>query len=176
MMDGQRARRLKCGTPIGRIVDEAGDAVQYTWVAFMVGYVMREAPGWLTLSFGLINLPQYSMEIKFIMTGKLSITAGGDGVGPVEIEVLFALIFLLAGIFGVDGLGNPVISSWSEEFLWRHLIAVIFILLLCFFTLENIFSSLKINFCKTCLYMTTPVLSVLNAALAGYLGLYTYNF
>jgi phosphatidylglycerophosphate synthase len=27
MMDGQRARRMKCGTPIGRIVDEAGDAI-----------------------------------------------------------------------------------------------------------------------------------------------------
>ena len=25
MMDGQRARRLKCGSPIGRIIDEAGD-------------------------------------------------------------------------------------------------------------------------------------------------------
>jgi len=24
-MDGMRARRLKCGTPIGRLVDEAGD-------------------------------------------------------------------------------------------------------------------------------------------------------
>jgi len=27
IMDGQRARRLKCGTPIGRIIDESGDSV-----------------------------------------------------------------------------------------------------------------------------------------------------
>jgi len=27
MMDGQRAKRLKCGTPIGRIIDEGGDGV-----------------------------------------------------------------------------------------------------------------------------------------------------
>ena len=26
-MDGQRARRLKCGTPLGRIIDEAGDVM-----------------------------------------------------------------------------------------------------------------------------------------------------
>ena len=40
MMDGQRARRLKCGSPIGRIVDEAGDAYQYTFVALIMGYIM----------------------------------------------------------------------------------------------------------------------------------------
>jgi len=27
MFDGARARRLKCGTPIGRIIDEGGDMV-----------------------------------------------------------------------------------------------------------------------------------------------------
>ena len=69
MMDGQRARRLKCGTPIGRIIDEAGDAYQYTWVAVIIGYAVKIEPGWLTLSYGLINLPMYSMEMKYFLTG-----------------------------------------------------------------------------------------------------------
>lgn len=71
IMDGQRARRLKCGTPIGRIIDEAGDAFQYTWVAFIIGYIVQVPPGWLCLSFGLINLPQYSFEMRFVLSGSL---------------------------------------------------------------------------------------------------------
>jgi len=27
ILDGMRARRFKCGTPVGRIIDEAGDPV-----------------------------------------------------------------------------------------------------------------------------------------------------
>jgi phosphatidylglycerophosphate synthase len=71
MMDGQRARRLKCGSPIGRIIDEAGDAYQYTFVAMIMGHIVKLPPGWLTLSYGLINLPMYSMEMKYIFTGNL---------------------------------------------------------------------------------------------------------
>ena len=44
MMDGQRAKRLKCGTPIGRIIDEAGDAMVYTWAAHILGYVINLPP------------------------------------------------------------------------------------------------------------------------------------
>jgi hypothetical protein len=102
MMDGQRARRLKCGSPIGRIVDEAGDAYQYTWLALIVGYILKMPPGWLTLSYGLINMPMYSMEMKYIFTGTLTITQGE--IGPVEIELLFAVIFGAAAIFGVSGM------------------------------------------------------------------------
>jgi len=41
IMDGQRARRLKCGTPIGRIIDEAGDSVQYTLISVVMGYALK---------------------------------------------------------------------------------------------------------------------------------------
>ena len=40
-MDGQRARRLKCGTTIGRIIDEAGDSVQYTLISVVMGYALK---------------------------------------------------------------------------------------------------------------------------------------
>jgi len=178
-MDGQRARRLKCGTPIGRIVDEAGDAVQYTWVSMIMGFVMRVDPGWLCLSFALINMPMYSMEIKFILTGTLSITAGGDALGPVEMELLFTLIFVICAIFGVHGLSNPVSDVFSfmpDTFEWKHLLAVFFLILLLLFTFENLLSSFKIAFCKTLHYMMNPILTILNAAVAGYLGLYTFKY
>ena len=59
-------------------------------------------PGWLTLSYGLINLPMYSMEMKYIFTGTLEITQGD--IGPVEIELLFAIIFGAAAVFGTEGM------------------------------------------------------------------------
>ena len=178
-MDGQRARRRKCGTPIGRLVDEAGDGVQYAMVALIMGYVLRLDPGWMCISFALINLPMYGMEIKFILTGTLSITAGGDAIGPVEIELLFTIIFMISGIFGVKGLGDPVSNVFSflpDTFLWKHLLATVFLILLCFFTLDNIYSSFRISFWKTTRYMMNPILTIANAAVAGYLGLYTFNY
>lgn len=56
--DGQRARRLKCGTPIGRIIDECGDTMQYTLFALIFGYVVKFPPGWLTLCYAMaVNFP-----------------------------------------------------------------------------------------------------------------------
>ena len=69
MMDGQRARRLKCGSPIGRIVDQAGDLMMYTWFSFFLGYWFKVPPGWLCLSYAVINLPAYTIEISMICTG-----------------------------------------------------------------------------------------------------------
>lgn len=71
MMDGSRARRLKAGSPVGRIIDEAGDLMIYTNIATMAAYLLRAPPGWLALSYGLINFPSYFMEINYIITGKL---------------------------------------------------------------------------------------------------------
>lgn len=71
MMDGARARRLKAGSPIGRIVDEAGDLMIYTNIAILSGYMMRAPPGPLCLGYGMINLTSFAMEINYIITGKL---------------------------------------------------------------------------------------------------------
>lgn len=50
-MDGARARRLKAGSPIGRIVDEAGDLMIYTNIAVIVGYIVKVPPGILCMSY-----------------------------------------------------------------------------------------------------------------------------
>ena len=59
-MDGQRARRLKCGTPIGRVLDEAGDMVQYTLFSIIMGYVTKVGPGWYMLGYFWSTLPCYA--------------------------------------------------------------------------------------------------------------------
>ena len=94
---------MSCGSPIGRVIDEAGDGVQYTCFAGIMVWVIGIPPGILCLSYGLINLPMYTMEINFILTGTLTITATED-LGPVEMELIFSTIYLLAAILGVNGL------------------------------------------------------------------------
>jgi phosphatidylglycerophosphate synthase len=42
---------MKCGTPIGRVLDEAGDMVQYTLFTVILGYVTKVGPHWLTLGY-----------------------------------------------------------------------------------------------------------------------------
>lgn len=146
---------MKIGTPIGRLVDEAGDSLQYSMVAMIMGHVMRLPPGMLNLSYGLLNLPQYSMEIKYLMTGELIMKGAGaaENIGPVEIEVLMAFIFSMAGIFGTTGLQKPVSSYLGgalsglipEAVHWNHLLASIYIILILLFTVDNIKDCLAKN-------------------------------
>lgn len=44
-MDGMRARRTKCGSPLGRIIDEGIDQIAYTAFGAYYGYVLRVEPG-----------------------------------------------------------------------------------------------------------------------------------
>ena len=38
IMDGLRARRLKCGSPIGRFIDEAGDTITQSNFTVLLAY------------------------------------------------------------------------------------------------------------------------------------------
>jgi phosphatidylglycerophosphate synthase len=183
IMDGQRARRLKCGTPIGRIVDEAGDSYQYTFVAFIMGYIVKIPPGWLCLSYGLVNLPMYTMEMRFILAGNLKITAGNGqfDIGPVELEMIFTTIFLMAAFFGTQNIEDTVNSSFKVDYLpmgdslqVNHACCGLFVFLLVLFSLENIKDSISLNFCLCMRMLAAPAFVLAQAVTAAYLGVYTF--
>jgi len=71
--------------------------------AGIMGWIIGISPGSLYLNYVLINLPMYTMEINFILTGTLTITAT-DELGPVEMELIFSTIYVLAAILGVSGM------------------------------------------------------------------------
>lgn len=100
-MDGMRARRLKCGSPLGRIIDEAHDQVAYASAGLALGFLLRiDSPKWM-LSISMVNVPFYSMEIRHIICKKLNINIGE--VGPVEVELIISLIFAFSGgVYGSD--------------------------------------------------------------------------
>lgn len=73
----------------------------------MLGYITKMPPSLLCLGHCFVNLPQYCMEMSFKLSGNLVMTVGDD-LGPVEVEVIIASIFMLAGVFGNTGLDKPI--------------------------------------------------------------------
>lgn len=106
---------MNCGTPIGRLIDEAGDAIQYSWGWLIFGYGLRVPPGVLNYVIAMSVMPMYTIEMKFIMTGKLDLTAGADDLGPVELELIFSILFVLMGICGTSGQKKSITEHF--EFL-----------------------------------------------------------
>ena len=182
IMDGQRARRLKCGTPIGRIIDEAGDMFIYTWVAFIMGYVVKVEPGWLCLSYGLILLPAYTQEMIFVTTGKYNYISGAFDIGPVEIELIMTSIFLSAAIFGTQSMNDPINTVFGVDFIpmgdWLKLNQVyccFFVFLLLLFSLDNLRDTFAKDFNLSLRMITTPVILFAHVVTAGYLEVYSYR-
>lgn len=115
MMDGQRARRLKAGSPIGRLVDEAGDLMIYSFCGLFGGYILKAKPGIMCLSFFLPNFVSYLMEMAFIITGSFDQHAGEFDIGPVELELIFTVLFGFAGLNGYDGVESSINKSLPDS-------------------------------------------------------------
>jgi len=101
-MDGMRARRLKVGSPLGRMIDEAGDCIVMSCYSTLIGYAFVFDNTLLDLICFYMNLGFYGMEIHFVVTGKLDMAIGE--ISSVEIECALALIMVICGIYGTDGL------------------------------------------------------------------------
>lgn len=121
------------------MLDEAGDMVQYTLFTLIIGYVTKVGPGWCTLGYNTINVVMYSMEVCFLLTQDLNINLNLIiEFGPVELELLIALIIASAGIFGNQAMVTPIIEYLpsaakiiSPTFCWGHFLQGLFMLIMC---------------------------------------------
>jgi phosphatidylglycerophosphate synthase len=101
IMDGQRARRQKSGSPLGRIVDEALDMPQQAiWCLFILYACRFESTLAVVMIALMTNFTFYTMEMRFLMFGNLDLNIGE--FGPVETEWLVASIIGLVGYLGPD--------------------------------------------------------------------------
>lgn len=92
---------MKCGSPLGRIIDEAIDQLAYTCIGCIIGYMLRIEPGIGLFSIGLVNVPFFAMEIRHCFCKDIVMIVGE--IGPVEVELIYSLIFLFAGaVSGCD--------------------------------------------------------------------------
>lgn len=149
-MDGMRARRTKTGSALGRIIDEAIDQLSYACVGCFIGYLLRVEAGILLFSFGLINVPFYSMEIRHFYCKDILMIVGE--LGPVEIELIYSVIFILSGtVFGVENASydTSLMDITGIEVLTvikiKYFIAILTIFLEILFSWENLKDSMNIN-------------------------------
>jgi phosphatidylglycerophosphate synthase len=96
IIDGVRARRLKCGSPLGRIIDEGLDLIAYLGISNMGLWMIRPGPNYMVLLIGLVNLPFYCSELRHFVMNKLMMIV--DELGPVEIEHIFSALVFFSGL------------------------------------------------------------------------------
>ena len=106
IMDGIRARRLKIGSPMGRLIDEAGDCIVMTAYSILCAYVLVLENSWLEIIYFFMNMAFYGMEIKYYVTGSLVMVVGE--LGSVEVELILSSILFFAWYFGCQGLQDTV--------------------------------------------------------------------
>lgn len=142
-------------------------------------------PGLFALGIAMHNIPQYSMEIRFVVVGSLKITAGGkDGdfdIGPVEIEMIFTTMFLLAAIFGTQDITKPLATQYeSLDFLpdWvskSSCICIFFFLIIIFFMVDNLKDAIAKDVKTTIKMALGPLIVFAQAAFAVWLGVETFK-
>ena len=100
IIDGMRAKNKKCGSPLGRVIDEAGDMICQTLFSILVGKAMGTTS--LLFDFSLLqyNTIFFVMETRHLVTKELVLISGP--VGPVEVELLLTVVMLTLGIYGPE--------------------------------------------------------------------------
>jgi hypothetical protein len=58
----------------------------------------------MNIGLGSGVMAMFAIEMKFIFSGKLELTAGSEEIGPVEIELFFSIWLLIMGFTGVGGM------------------------------------------------------------------------
>lgn len=98
LMDGMRARRQKLGSPFGRLLDEASDMIQMACYTAVFCHAIRIDNNLLNLVYLALNIICFTMEMKYLLCNELILNLGD--IGSVEIENLFAIFFIIAGLYG----------------------------------------------------------------------------
>lgn len=75
-------------------------------MSILVAYALTFNNKWLEISFLIQNIGFYGMETKHKVTGKLVMSSGE--IGPVEIEVIVAVVLALSGYYGPAALQQTV--------------------------------------------------------------------
>ena len=111
IMDGNRARRLKVGSPLGRLIDEGGDTITMANYCVLIAYAWRLNNPFFEILYLSLNSVFFAMEIKYTITGKLVMDI--DDISPVEVETLLAIILVSMGTFGDSFLTQTIGSAFG---------------------------------------------------------------
>ena len=116
------------------------------------------------LCLSLINVPFYSMEIKFCVVRNLKLIIGE--IGPVEVELFTGILFFLGGYLGLDVFEQSIadLTGFNNEYLvafkLKSVVPVVIGILLALFLFDNISDAIKVNPYET-IKLSMPVLVLL---------------
>ena len=113
IMDGNRARRLKCGSPLGRMIDEGGDTVTMANYSVLCAYAWQLQNPMGEIVYFAMNSVFFAMEMRYAITGELVMAVGE--VSSVEAELLFSLTLIYTGVYGQEGLQKTIGQSFGVE-------------------------------------------------------------
>lgn len=100
IMDGLRARRMKVGSPLGRIIDEGGDCISMSNYSVLMAYAFCFDNKYLEVVWFFMNLAFYGMELRLKITGSLVMAVGE--ISSVEVELMLSCILCLCGYYGTS--------------------------------------------------------------------------
>ena len=101
-MDGLRARRLKVGSPLGRLIDEGGDCIAMANYGVLMAYCFCFDNMYLEVICLYMNIAFYGMEIRYKLTNRLVLTIGE--ISSVEVELICCIILCCGGYYGNETL------------------------------------------------------------------------
>ena len=110
IMDGCRARRLKVGSPLGRIIDEAGDLIVMSNYSLMMAYMFCFDNIYLEIVWFYLAMVVAGDEIRFKVTKELVMLVG-------EISVVEIQLFLCICMWVTSYYGSEVLQLTVQETL-----------------------------------------------------------
>ena len=113
IMDGLRARRMKVGSPLGRLIDEGGDCIVMSNYCCLLAYLFCFDNMWWELPLFYLNLAFYGMEIRYKICNSLVMVVGE--LSSVEVEMMLSLCFLFGGYYGCESLQKSVGEQFELE-------------------------------------------------------------
>ena len=111
IVDGCRARRLKVSSPLGRIIDEAGDCIVQASYSIVLAMTLGVDNVYAECLWIMLNILFYCMELNHKIKGKLNMIVGD--IGPVEAEFVFSILVFYMGYHGNSSLQKTVTESFE---------------------------------------------------------------
>ena len=105
-MDGCRARRMKIGSPLGRIIDEAGDYIVMSNYSTMMAMMFVFDNQYLELFAFMLLVCAFADEIKYKVCNVLSYSVGEFSI--VELQLFISIVFWTTSYFGSETLQRSV--------------------------------------------------------------------
>ena len=105
MVDGARARRVGCGSPLGRLIDECGDVIVMSCYSVLVAYCLNFDNIILEGCFLYLAIGFYGVELKTVVyPGQVDMIVADGLISPVEIELVLTSVMCSTVFFGTEWL------------------------------------------------------------------------